>query len=429
MKRQEAMIKSLCSFVLILFLSCAHGASVVEWDVSNIQLPMALSDMSATFLPYVTNSKILDGNSIVIAGGCNAEKGNEFFDGPGDNDDFFFCSSISAKAYGFEPQRERFMILADMPRPRYRHAAVEINGKIWLVGGRTVPEDEIIAEIDVYDPVTDSWSTPITLPEPYQTSDNAAFVDPDHEYLYIVGGYDAIYTSLSNVWRMNVESALNSGTLDIEAVASLGTSRGDIHAVSYSSADESSPSSVFVTGGFKQICEPLRSVERYDFATQTWTTLSSSLKTARGDKALVELNGLIYAVGGETTPPSECSSPDDIPDDVLSALSLPVDDVEVYDPSIENGNWTVIADIPDFRFRFAAESWQDLGIIYGFGGQEAYDADCQCFKTSNLIFTYTPKDDKDGETSLGWMIQKKVHSVIDFVSLVLLVGMASFWII
>jgi len=36
-----------------------------------------------------------------------------------------------------------------MPQARYRHAAVVAQNKLWLIGGRTIPSDSIIADVDV----------------------------------------------------------------------------------------------------------------------------------------------------------------------------------------------------------------------------------------------------------------------------------------
>ena len=221
---------------------------VLEWEVlDGVKIPSSLSDNSSTHVPSL--------GRILLAGGCDAPNGNTFVDATGFVLDFFICESISSKLYSFDPEAGTFETLADLPRPRYRHAAVEAGGKLWLVGGRTVPEDSVIAEIDVYDLATGAWSTPVSVPDGLLTSDNAAFASPDGASVYVVGGYNPFYSdpdSLPTTFSFNVKRALR-GKMEVTTRAGLGTGRGDIHAVT--SADGTK---AYVTGGFQGMCQPLQ---------------------------------------------------------------------------------------------------------------------------------------------------------------------------
>lgn len=237
----------------------------------------------------------------------------------------------------------------------------------------------------VYDPGTNSWSTPGIIPAEYQTSDNGAFTNADESQVYVVGGYNAFYTdpdALSTTTAIDVAAALDedASAIVIEEKASLGTQRGDIHAVNSPDGKKA-----YVTGGFSMYpCDPLSSVEVYDIESDAWS-YTDDLKSARGDKALVQLDGKIYAIGGETSHPDQCAeNPEDVPP--LSAQSVGVDDVEVYHPN--KNTWSVLGDIPNFRFRFSGAAHPRSGTIYAFGGQDAYDADCKCFPTSDNVVTY-----------------------------------------
>lgn len=384
----------LLSPLIVAPRSTARGETV-EWTVlDEVKLPQPLSDNSATFVAYTqtdadsssSKQSKLGGDRILIAGGCNSPDGNTHVDSTGYVLDFFICESTSDKVYAFDPDGGTFVPLADMPRPRYRHAGVEIGGKVWLVGGRSVPDDSIIAEIDVYDPISDSWSTPGSLPDEYLTSDNAAFTDRDGNHLYVVGGYNPTYdnpSALATTFTIDVKEALMNGNIVIADKAPLSVQRGDVHAVN--TADYAH---AYVTGGFSMYpCEPLNSVEMYDITADAWTTVDS-LNSARGDKALIQLNNKIYAVGGETTPKDQCAdNPDDIPP--LSAQSVAVDDVEVLDPAMgASAAWTTIDDIPNFRFRFSGAAWDKTDTVYLFGGQDGFDAECKCFPTSDTVAAY-----------------------------------------
>ena len=270
-------------------------------------------------------------------------------------------------------------------RPRYRHAAVYAGGKLWLVGGRNVPEDAVIGEVDVYDPETNSWSTPGSIPVSRLTSDNGAFTNADESQVYVVGGYNPFYSNpdaLPTLFTIDVASALDADapSIVIGDKTPMQTQRGDIHAVT-----DSRGTKAYVTGGFSMYpCAPLKSVEVYDMKADTWS-FTGDLGSARGDKALVELDNRIYAVGGETSHEDQCSdNPDDVPP--LSAQSVAVDDVEVLHPNMDR--WSVVASIPNCRFRFSAASHPASGKIYTFGGQDAFDFDCNCFPTSDTVVAY-----------------------------------------
>ena len=270
-------------------------------------------------------------------------------------------------------------------RPRYRHAAVYAGGKLWLVGGRNVPEDAVIGEVDVYDPETNSWSTPGSIPVSRLTSDNGAFTNADESQVYVVGGYNPFYSNpdaLPTLFTIDVASALDADapSIVIGDKTPMQTQRGDIHAVT-----DSRGTKAYVTGGFSMYpCAPLKSVEVYDMKADTWS-FTGDLGSARGDKALVELDNRIYAVGGETSHEDQCSDdPADVPP--LSAQSVAVDDVEVLHPN--KAKWSVVASIPNFRFRFSAAAHPASGKIYTFGGQDAFDFDCNCFPTSDTVVAY-----------------------------------------
>lgn len=84
-----------------------------------------------------------------------------------------------------------------------------IDNKIYIAGGRQLSEnyytlDELVHEIDVYDPATNSWSTPFNWTDPY--SDGAAFGYDGT--LYLVGGYDYYYSETLG-WLVSLD--VNSG--------------------------------------------------------------------------------------------------------------------------------------------------------------------------------------------------------------------------
>jgi hypothetical protein len=298
-----------------------------------------------------------------------------------------------------------------MPRPRYRHASATINNgsTLCVIGGRDI-NDNMIAEIDCYDSLSQLWYTPSSLPNEYLVSDLAAFAYPpggdndnDEGMMVIVGGYTGPYMATENVTF--IKYTIDSGDDTIGNVTYINGprligKRGDVDVAIV--ADY-----VYVSGGFThedEFAMPKNTVERIALSdlsfsdnletttTVTATTWSNvdSLNQERGDKQLVGLNGRVYAMGGETK--IDGYGMDTTPE--VGERSEVLDTVEVYDPNadVHGGlaEWRVLSDMPAQLFRFAAIDWQpnedETGVIFVFGGQVGYDADdCKCFRTTDKV--------------------------------------------
>lgn len=123
------------SFLAHSNAGATHEMKTVNWELINEKLPMPLSDMSATYDEAT--------GLIFLVGGCDDPQGNSQL-----TPDLFICNSITEKGYSFNPIDGEFKELPPAPRARYRHTASNVEGKIWLVGGRTL-EDLVIPEVDV----------------------------------------------------------------------------------------------------------------------------------------------------------------------------------------------------------------------------------------------------------------------------------------
>ncbi|KAJ8007571.1 hypothetical protein DPEC_G00095420 [Dallia pectoralis] len=78
--------------------------------------------------------------------------------------------------------------LAEMSQPRAYHCMETLHGHIYVAGGITL--DENMTSIDhlaceVYDPVSDTWTTFKNLPIPHVGAASVAL----EEKLYVLGGY------------------------------------------------------------------------------------------------------------------------------------------------------------------------------------------------------------------------------------------------
>lgn len=263
------------------------------------------------------------------------------------------------------------------------------------------------------------WSNFMTLPAEYYTVDHSAVAYDG--MIYVMGGYDVNYTAYDRMYAINVKSKV------IEAMPPMNEPRGDAHATIYTNEDTGKKYAI-IAGGFTHVngfCAAMSTVEMFDFEDEIWVKLPD-LKEARGDKALVELNGLVYAIGGEAKHQDYCN-----PDVTVSesSASIAIDDVEALDLSLGvNSDWVIQDDLEDYRFRSAAAVWRDSAgksTVYLFGGQTAYNAACNCFAASNRIFSFSVEDEekaKNGTNRVGIAVGVSLASVA-----VVAIG-AMFWL-
>lgn len=165
--------------------------------------------------------------------------------------------------------------------------------------------------------------------------------------------------------------------LAIEDKDDLKTARGDVAATV-----NIEKGYAYASGGFTHedgFCAALESVERYSLAGDTWISVAS-LPTARADKAMVTYNSHTIALGGEKAPDNSCSGEPLTPAEKSEA----VDDIEVLND--DDTTWQILAELPENRFRFAAAVHKDS--IYAFGGQQSFDSECNCLKTTNEIVAF-----------------------------------------
>lgn len=354
-------------------LAVAHGDDEhdFEWQVLDVKLSKAISDHSA-----VTSA---DG-IVYIAGGCDSPDGNKFISTePGEG--FFACGSLSDEFYQFDFATREFSDLAQLPRERYRHSAALVNNQMWLIGGRTL-EDQLIAEVDVFDITSGVWSTLPPLPENVVSSDHGSFTKDN--LIYLAGGYDQNYTvARSEVYTIDADNSNAEDGYEIASVAPLLSGRGDITAILSDDGE-----SAFVSGGFtpdNDFCFPIGSAEQYDFTSDAWTDLPELIE-ARGEVVLVELDDHLYSMGGEHQIDGICNITGRGAD--VGELTIGTDLIEAWDG---RGSWKIVSGFPNHKFRFAAAVSSAESAIYVFGGQTAYETRCECFKVTDEIAVWGEK--------------------------------------
>ena len=263
--------------------------------------------------------------------GATGFNGSIYF--AGGQDEAHHLSSVMT----FTPCFDRGALITKAPMPTHRSssAIAEINGIVYVAGGFSFPPWTFHTVTEAYDPRNNTWSTKAPMPTPRDLSGtNGAVVDGK---MYVIGG-----------------NAKSKG------------------------------------GGFG-FCTDAN--EAYDPVTDTWTT-RAPMPTARCHIAAVELNGLIYAVGGTNTSGSERYATVEIYNPVTNSwtkgtpmptardqvtagvidgilyvvggmkLSGALDTVEAFDP--KTNRWTTKAHMPTPRFQHAAVVVN--GSLYVVGG-------------------------------------------------------------
>jgi N-acetylneuraminic acid mutarotase len=185
--------------------------------------------------------------------------------------------------YVYDPVTNQFSTGASMPAGRERGAggvAVH-NGKIYYAGG--LHDGTAVAWLDVYDPATNSWKK---LPDMPAARDHfhGAFVG---DRFYVIGGRA---TAINATTSANIAFDTSTGAW-ITGLAPLPTSRGG-------AATAVVGNEVLVIGG-EGAGKAYSTVEAYDTASNRWRTLPP-IPTARHGTEAAMCGGDIYIADGGT---------------------------------------------------------------------------------------------------------------------------------
>lgn len=189
----------------------------------------------------------------------------------------------------YDPLTDTWETMEPMPTNRSGLEANVVNGKIYLIGGRTVgPQHLTVALNEVYDPTANSWTTKKPIPI---AVDQYASAVVDCK-IYVIGGQaefhdplnigsNQIYDTETDTWSLG--ASLPTVVLDAAAGATTGAK---------------APKRIYVIGG-----TPDRSIEgtnitqAYDPENDTWT-FAASMPTARAWLAVAVADDMLYAIGG-----------------------------------------------------------------------------------------------------------------------------------
>ena len=140
----------------------SSGAEPLSFNFEQkANLPQGISDQTATLITlaetYLTtpNGLPLKGKGILLLGGCDEQ---QFFGA--EDFGFFGCTSTLSNCSIYDVDEDNYYACESMPSARSRFCTVQLasDGKVYVLGGRDA-SDNVVKEIDVYDPAKNSWTT------------------------------------------------------------------------------------------------------------------------------------------------------------------------------------------------------------------------------------------------------------------------------
>lgn len=221
--------------------------------------------------------------------------------------------------------------LAKPPLEVHHAQAVAYAGKLLIITGFTggFPDEAPLANVLIYDPKVDRWTTGASIPEARRRG--AAGVAIAGDVAYVVGGNAKGHNNGYVRWT----DAFNMATGEWTALADAPNARDHFHAVAlngrvYAAAGRESSHN---TGeSFSRTVKP---VDVYDIASNTWRTLPSPIPTPRAGTSAVALSGKVIVLGGES-----------------GSQTAAHDEVEMLDPA--SGSWSALPSLGQGRHGFQA---------------------------------------------------------------------------
>jgi N-acetylneuraminic acid mutarotase len=199
----------------------------------------------------------------------------------------------------YDPVSNTWSAKSSMPTNRSEVMAATVDGKIYVMGGRTAGADSTVNVTDIYDPATDSWTTGASMLYPVVLA-AVAVVDTN---IYVLNGQDEYYHSGSIVPNNNINININQ----IYDIATNSWSIGQSPAVDtrvaagVSTTGVYASKRVYVIGGLDSSDSSSVANQIYNPETLSWS-LGASFPTSHDyvtdTLAAVNLKDSIYVFGG-----------------------------------------------------------------------------------------------------------------------------------
>ncbi|TYP78286.1 N-acetylneuraminic acid mutarotase [Nitrosomonas communis] len=266
---------------------------------------------------------------------------------------FFLCLMKVSLIFADTFKAGTWTTVSSAPTKRTEVVAATVEGKIYVVGGFNEPKLQnvlkfaISSDVEVYDPVSDSWSITTPLPE----GRHHAGIASHNGMLYVIGGFTKSFLS---IWHaVPTVYQYNPSTAKWRELAPMPTARGALSVTVYQNR-------IYAIGGYDGKHNSA-AVEIFDPETNSWSS-GTMMPTPRDHLAVTAVRSRIYAIGGRS--------------DLDYHHNMGT--VEEYDPQTDQ--WRARAHLPTARSGITAGVIN--GWIYVLGGEsgegtfatnEAYD--------------------------------------------------------
>jgi N-acetylneuraminic acid mutarotase len=175
---------------------------------------------------------------------------------------------------------------APIGTPRWNPGSAVLDGRIYIIGGQrgTAPYPST-AEVEVYDPSSDTWS----IGAPMSNDRWGLMVAVADGRIYAIGGQTGSFTG--GYTSSGAVEEYDATTDRWTARTSMPTPRGWGGCAVYDDT-------IFVFGGYRSPSdETVAVVEKYHPASDTWSS-DPQMPSPRYTFATASVNGLIYLIGG-----------------------------------------------------------------------------------------------------------------------------------
>ncbi|WP_368292719.1 kelch repeat-containing protein [Dehalobacter sp. TBBPA1] len=193
--------------------------------------------------------------------------------------------------YQYDPATDTWTQKTGMWISRAYLSASSVNGKIYAIGGKDYNQN-ICPTVEKYDPVTDSWNQVADMPA---ASENFGCTTANGKIYALGGDYGKTYAMGEGYYGYSLNSFEEYDpssdswiTKENMPIASSGLGIAEVNGKLYAFG-----------GNNVEISNCLNAVQVYDLGMIPWQTKSSMI-TARKDFGITEDNNTIYCIGGNS---------------------------------------------------------------------------------------------------------------------------------